>query len=419
MIVEPRRMSGLRAASGFKRIVLSSRGSRGDVHPIIEIAAELHRQGHQVRVCVPALFEPEVRRRGLPVSVLKEDSEETMARMGAGLRAGWEALRWFSSNLSEHITLLLRETAHCDVLVTSVNEPAATTVAEYRGIPHFRVAYAPIIPGSQPPPLIPWQGLPPMANRVLWRGVTGTSGVFVRSELERWRRALGLGPMGHMEEYFAGRSRTLLTINRLLAPPAGDWRYDFEYTGYCHGPDPAAPPPDDDLRAFLDAGSPPVYIGFGSVSLPHPRRFTALILDGVRRAGCRVILAAGWTGLGSVDLPDTVYSVGEVDHAALFERVAGVAHHGGSGTVHTALRAGIPQFVMPQIVDQFYWGKRLFEMGLGPRPVSPKRLTAKALARAVRDLAHNRLFADQASHMADQVRGEDGTGRAAEIIINS
>lgn len=417
MIAQPRRHPRLAGALGPKRIVLSSRGSRGDVHPIIEIATELAAGGHHVRVCVPELFAPEVRRRGLTVGVLKEDSEATMARLGAGLRAGWEALRWFSMNLADHITLLLRQTAGCDALVTSVNEPAATTVAEYRGIPHFRVAYAPILPGSQPPPLIPWQGLPPAANRLLWRAVTGSSGLVVRRELDRWRRGMGLPSIGRMEEYFAGRSRTLLAIDRLLAPPAGDWRYDCDYTGYCHGP--AGPPLDPDLAAFLEAGPPPVYIGFGSVNLANPDRFTDRILEAVALAGCRAVLGVGWTGLGGRPLPAHIHTVGEVDHAALFGRVSGVAHHGGSGTVHTALRAGIPQFVMPQIVDQFYWGQRLFDMGLGPRPVAPDRLDVRTLARALTALTHNRLFAEQAAVWGERVRQDHGTHRAAELIVGA
>src|SRR5208337_1191523 len=154
-------------------IVLTSRGSRGDVHPIIEIASALHLEGHRTKICVPKSFEQTAKNRGIDYSLYSEDSGQMMHGLGSGFKAIQTALDWFSSSISEQFEFMLGATEHADLLVTSVNEVAAPTVAEYRKIPHFRVGYTPVLPGYQPPPLIPWQSLPGLINLGFWHVING------------------------------------------------------------------------------------------------------------------------------------------------------------------------------------------------------------------------------------------------------
>ncbi len=395
-------------------IVLSCRGSRGDVQPMIEIAAGLARAGHAVRLCLPATFAAQARARGVEPVASSEDSHGVMRRFGAGWQAARQAMDWFSDTVDEQFELLLAESAGADVLVSSVNETAAPSVAEHRGLAYFRVAYAPILPGGQPPPLLPWQWLPAAANRLAWRAVNAGVGLIARRRVDRWRRRLGLGPMGPTADYFAGRAHTLLAINRSLAPPRNDWQHRYSYTGYCHPPVGAELDPA--LERFLAAGPPPVYLGFGSVNLADPAGFTRRVLGAVARAGLRAVLGAGWAGLGERDLPAGVRLVGDVDHARLFTRLAGVAHHGGSGTLHTAARAGVPQFVMPQIADQFYWGARVERLGLGPAPAAPGRLGRAELAARLAALAADGGYRERARALAQRVARDRGVERAVAAI---
>jgi sterol 3beta-glucosyltransferase len=396
------------------KIVCSSRGSRGDVHPIIEITSALKKQGHEVSLCVPPLFDSFCRDRGLSPVLYRENSELVMQELGSGWESGRQAIRWFSRNVDEQFDLLLEATEDADVLVSSVNELAAPSVAEFRGIRHYRVAYCPVLPGAQPPPMLPWQRLPAQLNRVVWRLINASIRLFVREGLDRRRKALGLAPVGEFGRYCAGSSHTILAINSTLAPPDSDWRYPYTYSGYCFGPDHE--PLDQELSRFLDAGSRPVYIGFGSVSVKDPAVFTEKILEAIRLAGCRVILGSGWTGLGQESLPENVFLVRDTPHATLFPRVAGIAHHGGSGTTHTAFRAGVPQFVMPQIADQFYWGRRIQDLGIGPAPVPPSSVTPRSLANAFRALIEDAGARSRAHILSESIRHEDGVGNASRII---
>jgi len=113
-------------------------------------------------------------------------------------------------------------------------------------------------------------------------------------------------------------------------------------------------PLPEKLEAFLDAGEPPVYVGFGSMTDPDPAAATRVVLEAVARAGVRAVLSRGWAGLGGVPLPSEVMEIGPVSHASLFARVAAVVHHGGAGTTTTAARAGAPQILVPHILDQFH-----------------------------------------------------------------
>jgi len=396
------------------KVVLSGRGSRGDVCPIIDVAIELHRRGHEVTLCVPELFDDVARRGGLTPILYNEDSDLVMKNMGAGYDAMRRALQWFSRNIKEQFNVMARATAGSEALVTTVNEVAAPSVARYRGIRHFRLAYYPVIPGSQPPPLLPLQRLPAIANRAVWRVLNLTLGAALGGCLNKERRALGLGPIGEFSQYCAGGSHTILAVNSVLAPPRPEWRFSHSYAGYCYGRSDEELEPG--LKKFLEGGPPPLYVGFGSVNIKQPEKFTRKILDAAIMAGCRLVLGSGWAGLGKNQVPGTVFIAGETPHQKLFPFLAGVAHHGGCGTTHTALRAAIPQFVMPQIADQFYWGHRVHALGMGPAPVPPDRLSVGRLSRALMEMVSNPSFTARARVLSTIVRDDDGVAAAAGII---
>jgi vancomycin aglycone glucosyltransferase len=126
---------------------------------------------------------------------------------------------------------------------------------------------------------------------------------------------------------------------------------------------PEAKPLERELQNFLDNGEPPVYLGFGSMPVADGTDRT--LIDAVRAIGRRVILSQGWAELGLIDDEPGCIAIGEVDHNALFPRVAAVVHHGGAGTTTTAARAGVPQLALPMFGDQFYWGRRVSELGIG------------------------------------------------------
>ena len=160
------------------------------------------------------------------------------------------------------------------------------------------------------------------------------------------------------------------------------------------------------LADFLDAGPPPLYIGFGSMTDPAPQASTALLLDAIERAGVRAVVSQGWAGLGGLPLPSHVQVVGAVDHSTLFRKVALVVHHGGAGTTTTAARAGVPQILVPHVLDQYHWAGRIQRLGVGPPPLRRRRLTADALAQSLRAVCDNEWLAENAARLGEGLRAD-------------
>jgi UDP:flavonoid glycosyltransferase YjiC (YdhE family) len=398
------------------KIVLSGRGSRGDIYPLLSIASSLTGAGHEVQLAIPAEFGEEARKTGLNPFLYSEDSRAMMKSLGSGMRSSRGSLAFLTNTLEEQFDFLLEATAGAQVLITHVSEMSAPTIAEYRGLRHYRLAYAPILPGNHPPPLIPWQNLPAFLNRTSWSALQMISRHLLRRLLNDKRKALGLAPVTSSVRYYTRHSTALLAYNKELSPPCPTWDkrgFRYHYTGYCFNHEYGALDPQ--LEAFLREGDPPVYVGFGSVQLKDPGRFATIITKAAEDTGTRLVMARGWTGLEHGTPSPGIFLTDETFHGTLFPRMAGVIHHGGSGTIHTAAKAGVPQFILPQIVDQFYWGNRVRKMGLGPRPVPPKKITEEKMIQVL-EAFNNGEYASGTQQMAEKIKDEDGVKEVVRVV---
>jgi sterol 3beta-glucosyltransferase len=174
--------------------------------------------------------------------------------------------------------------------------------------------------------------------------------------------------------------------------------------------------PSEELVDFLQSGPPPIYIGFGSMHDRDAAGLTELVLQALDRAGQRGVLHTGWGALEKVGRTDRVFPVGSVPHEWLFPRMAAVVHHGGAGTTGAALRAGVPSLVVPFAADQPFWGRRTAELGVGPRPIPRKKLTAERLAEAIRVAVTDPAMRDWSAALGAQIQAEDGVARAVELF---
>jgi sterol 3beta-glucosyltransferase len=175
-----------------------------------------------------------------------------------------------------------------------------------------------------------------------------------------------------------------------------------------------APPPE--LTAFLEAGDPPVYIGFGSMAGRRPQELASLAIEALAHSGQRGLLLTGWGGLRPESVPANVLVVPSAPHSWLFPRMAAVVHHGGAGTTAEGLRAGVPTVVVPFVLDQPFWGARIKALGLGPQPIPRKSLTAERLADAITVAVTDAGIRQRAQAVGLAVRGEDGVGGAVELV---
>ena len=141
-----------------------------------------------------------------------------------------------------------------------------------------------------------------------------------------------------------------------------------------------------------------------------------MVLAALKKTGQRGLLLTGWGGLSQMDLPDDVFVMQKAPHDWLFPQMAAVVHHGGSGTTAAALRAGVPNIIIPFFFDQFLWGERVFELGVGPRPIPRQKLSVERLADAINQTVNNPTMQAKVSTLSQPIRTEKGVERAVEII---
>jgi vancomycin aglycone glucosyltransferase len=301
----------------------------------------------------------------------------------------------------------------CDVIVAATAlQVAARSVAELMDIPYVFAAYCPAVLPSvhHAPPVSPIPQPATTDNGELWaRDAALFNGAF-GDALNFHRTSVGLEPVDDVRGHIF-TDRPWLAADRTLAPWPEPAAGDVVQTGAWMLPDRPALPAE--LVAFLEAGEPPVYFGFGS-SAGAPEGVTQAMIESARAHGRRVIVSRGWAGLSPDDDGPDCLSIGEVNHQALFARVAAVVHHGGAGTTTTAAQTGAPQVVIPQVYDQYYWAQQVDRLGIGTEhpPVAP---TADSLAAAL-DRVLRPAVAARARGVAATVR-TDGAQVAAQRLI--
>ncbi len=398
------------------RIFLAAMGSRGDVQPILALARALRARGHEAIVGAGPDFADWVAELGLPFVAsgqgvqqwLQDHWDEVHASILSRSRAMKSIVRdmfppWFEATV--------RGAQGADLIV-SASQFAAPSAAEIHGIPCIGVAYSPLLLRSayHPPIFASLQGLPRWANSVLWSISDVVLGL-MKAPLNAERAKLGLAPIRSTAEHLFEGVPYLLACDEMVAPRPPDWsRYDVTTTGPWFYDDPA--PLDPEVEAFLDSGPAPVYVGFGSMVSTDAAALTRTVLEGAGAHGRRVLMSKGWAGIGSAGLPGSVMVVnGPMPHAKLFPRVAAVVHHGGAGTTASALRAGVPQVIIPHIADQFHHAHRLAALGIAPPGIRIKRLTAERLGQAI-DAS---LALPAGPRLAASARLHDGDGLARAV----
>jgi vancomycin aglycone glucosyltransferase len=398
------------------RVLLSTYDSRGGVEPLVALAVRLRELGAQARVCAPPDCAERLAEVGVPlvpvgrpvralVHGATPPSQDDVPRLAAELIGAW-------------FDQVGAAAEGCDALVASGVIPAAVgarSVAEKLGIHCVHVSYCPVFlpsPHQRPHPL-PGRPLPPDVtdNRVLWElNAQGYNAVFGPA-LNTHRAANGLPPVGNVRDYLLG-GHPWLAADPVLAPWPGPADLDVVQTGAWILPDERPLPAE--LEAFLDAGPPPVFVGFGSMRAPGD--IARVAVEAIRAQGRRVLVAHGWAGLVPVDDAGDCFTIGEVNQQALFGRVAAVVHHGGAGTTTTATRAGAPQVVVPQWADQPYWASRVAGLGIGVAHDAAAPTTESLSAALAAVLAPQTRA--RAAAVAGRVR-TDGAAVAATLLLDA
>ncbi|MEZ4672467.1 MAG: glycosyltransferase [Anaerolineae bacterium] len=410
-------------------ITIAALGTRGDVQPILALGKGLQAAGHHVHIIAGSNFESWVRGFGFDFSPSLD--MEAVMRSADGIawaessQNPFKQLGIMRRMLDDHgeqmVEPIVQSAASTDLLLSGfVSQPFVQSVSEKTGVRHITIALQPFRAtrsgAAAMQPVLPKRdsllnyGMGLFGEWLIW-GVS-------RDTVNRLRSGqLNLPPHNYTSFRSAARPIPVIYgISRHVMPRAADWGVSVYQTGYWFLDEAQDWQPPDALRQFLESGSIPVYVGFGSMSSSDPATTVQTISEALSRSGQRGIIASGWSGADMTNLPAHVYLLDKAPHNWLFEQVAAVVHHGGAGTTAAGLRAGRPTMIVPHMSDQPYWGRRVQELGAGVKPVLRHKLNVDNLAAGIHELVTNTSITAAARHIGEQIRAEIGIQEAVAII---
>jgi len=418
-----------------KKVLIATLGTRGDVQPYVALARELALLGDEVVLCTGEGFDDMIaaagaRARPVPInfqSLLQDkDIQDALFTLRGKLRAARQNIDLQKRLIRCFWQIGLQEEP--DLILFNLKATVMTLVGRRLNVPTMPTCLQPVALPTRAFPLAlfgfpdlggPLNRMSYAAGRLLMKA--GLSPLFksLKSEAGPELSHPGSHLDGHMPG--GGKAPSLQGFSRALVPTPVDWPDEAWACGYWFTePDTAYRPPAD-LAAFLAAGPPPVYLGFGSMPSKDPGRLTETVMAALGQTEQRAILATGWGGLTRNHLPRDmaarVFLLEKAPHTWLFQRCAAIVHHGGAGTTHEALRWGKPSLVCPVFGDQPFWGSQVHKAGAGPAPIKQKTLTPDGLAQALRALEAP-AYREGAERASTVMAGEPGARGTAERLLS-
>lgn len=267
-------------------------------------------------------------------------------------------------------------------------------------------------------------GAPPLGewlNPLWWRIGRMLLDQAVGPPINRFRRQQGLSPVKNiMERVWCSKELTLVAVSPSLCKRQPDWDESIQVCGFLDLPEAHGTwQMPEELKLFFDHGEPPVFLSFGSmmpISPDNQKKAIELMTKAVKLAGCRAIIQSSVPELANRNPHEDIFFINRAPHSRIFPFCSAVVHHGGAGTTHSALAAGCPSIVVAHVSDQMFWGNELTRLGVGPKILHRRSLTAEKLADRIRTTLNSRPMRQKAQALGQSMRKEDGVGLAVRLI---
>ena len=411
------------------KITVLAAGSRGDVQPYVALSAGLQKAGYQVCLATNSNFSALAEQYDIPFFPLQIDSyaftQDPRARAWLEsrnpLKLAFESVRIIQPMVEQLLKDAWVASQEADAIIYhSYAMPTGYYIGKQLGIPTLPISMYPLptrahraLPIELPFSMGGWGNLAShwIVDFFTWQ-------VYRPSAQKQFR---GQQTVRRTTPYQAiyGEKRPLICCYSPSAfPKPNDVPDHIHVLGYFFLEPPDHWQPSAELSQFLAAGPPPVYVGFGSMGDPAKAdETTEMVLAALAQTGQRGLLASGWSGLGKEKaMPDNVFVLDSAPHTWLMPQMAANIHHGGVGTTGAALRAGVPNAVVPHFGDQPFWGEQVAKLGVGPSPIHRKQLTVNRLARMIETAVSNPTMRQRAATLGQQIQAEDGVAASIKLI---
>jgi sterol 3beta-glucosyltransferase len=414
------------------RIAIVAPGSRGDVEPYVALSKGLKKAGYLVRLITHQNFDSLVKSHGLdfwPIESNVQDivqSKEMSERLEKGnfLSIMAQMKKEAERGALNMAQAGLNACKDADMILAGIGGLyPGLALAEKFNLPFQQAYYIPFIPTKTYPsflfPNLPtWMGghtnkfSHHLVRQIMWQSFK-TADKHIRKQVLKLPNAPFFGPY---KSNRLNQNPVLYGFSPSVIPPATDLDTKTHVTGYWFLEPTNDWKPPQELVDFIEADSPPIYVGFGSMSSRKPEQTTDIVLQALKQTNQRAVMLSGWGALKKTELPKSVFMIDSVPFSWLFPRMAAVIHHGGAGTTSLGLKAGIPSIIIPFFADQPFWGHQVTKLGAGPKPIPIKKLTAKHLANAIQKALSDQTMRQNAANIGAKIQSENGVTCAVEII---
>jgi sterol 3beta-glucosyltransferase len=413
------------------RIAIIAMGSLGDVQPYIALGKGLKEAGYRVQLVTHENFAELVNSHGLEFCPVRGDIQsiaETKEMRELLEKGNFLAITSYTAKQAQRAAIDWANDGivaceGMDLLIVGVGGLyLGLALAEKLGLPLLQAYVFPFTPTKAFASVLFPQSLSQLGGwfnrlshhltrQIMWQGFR-TSDRLMRQQVLGLKAASFWGPYNSeiLQQY-----PIIYGFSPSVIPKPSDW-HNTHVTGYWFLDSAPDWKPPSALMEFLESGSPPIYIGFGSMSNKNPEETTELVLEALEQTQQRAILLSGWGGLRTQNLPNTVFPIDSIPHSWLFPRVAAVVHHGGAGTTSAGLRAGIPTIIIPYFGDQGFWGEGVAQLGVGTKPIPRKQLTAQKLAEAIQQVLTDAGMRQRAANLGARIQAEEGIAGAVAVI---
>jgi UDP:flavonoid glycosyltransferase YjiC (YdhE family) len=403
------------------KIVLATFGSRGDVQPMLALSLALIAKGHDVLLSAPPEKAAWAKQLGCPFHPLGSDVTAFIDGLenAHSLRSAICFVSFLRKELTAQFDLLPKIITGADLVIGSSLTFALSTLAEFKKIEYRYIAFAPqVLPsGYHPFPAFKHQKFPNWYNRITWRIARLLDRYNITRLINIHRKKLGLKLIPDAWRDVLGQHVIVASDSVISKVPADIVEPAVTQTGYMHlkQTDQLLP----ELDAFLEAGPPPVYAGFGSMPIRDQIRIVSVIVEAVRLSGQRAVISKFWDAPSEFSNAADIFFIKKYPHLNLFPKMAAVIHHGGAGTTATAAISGVPQIIVPHILDQYFWGHQIYRAKLGPRPIWRSELTSKKLATAILECLSNEDLWQKVRDASSIIKQQDSIEFTISEILGS
>lgn len=405
-------------------------GTRGDVQPYIALALGLMQKGHRVIIAAPENFKELVEGYGVSFHPLYGNAE-TMMNSPEGQSVlqtenTIKLMKYFFKVLHD-IRQPLRQSyiagmSKVDyVIANSATLPITSIIAEKQ---HKKMVLTYFMP-----PVVPTKEFPlgdldlfnfPWYNKLTYKLAHLFFWKFVKAEVNEFRQELGLPVLKENLINYIGKQNLpdLYCISPSLIPQPKDWEDNHKITGFLTVPELEKTTPDDGsavaLNTWLQQGSAPVYIGFGSNGVGNTEKFAAIIAEVLNKTQERILFCTGWSVFEDLPKHQNLFVSKYVNHQTVLPQCKAGIFHGGAGTLAAMLRHNLPVIIISFYTDQPTWGKIIARKQLGMH-IPVKQLTAEKLMSAITEV-QSKEIKERVAEIGDQIRNENGLGNAVREI---